>query len=393
MTMAGAIRNPAQKCLDELIAEAEEKQTMAAWRLGDERIRKLLEDFAAKDDWAEYSEEVQYEVQTTLFLPLNSLMWEQEVLIEPELLKSVEKSEDFVDSLPIIFGGKFAPEPWSISERMVELLSTNGESVITVSRSEVTNTPSGVTHISKRCLDQPGGEAEFRSVIEEGLKHEKPRTVFYFTLGQHKGVDPFNRNVVAAQNFATALTELTAKIGTQFKVVITGTDATLPSDHDDSTLEVDDKTYDIPKYKIMIYNFVYAMSKLCQFYIIADAINVMLETRDSKLVDDIAKMKAGVQAAGENGTYDEANGVSLQELDRISAMWPSIVKSLSTHLKVAAGISICYTPLHRQPWTQASFVKSDAESHGSPRGYILQQVIRRMKNAISVDKAARTHFS
>lgn len=396
--------NAAQQCLKGLTEEAASKQTMAAWRLSDDKIKNLLESFAAEQDWTTIDdlESVQKQVQTTLFSPLNKFLWEQERTIEDETTPIA--TVDPENSLHIVFGGKYAPteSAYSISECMINILvSAKCKHIMTVSRSNVDKDklPSCITHVVKQRLDQPGGDKEFQDVMEQGLqqlrttmKESSATVVLYFTLGQHKGVDPFRRNVAAAQNFATALQTFDGDFNIQ--VVMTGTDATLPSTHPDSQLVVQGQTFAVPTYKISAYNFVYAMSKLCQFYIVADAVHEIVKNDEtsgssSSWKEDTAKMKAAVEAAGQDGNYNPAHGMTMEELDRISTNCAVLE---SDHFKIAKGISISYTPLHRIPWTEASFVKSAAEAKGSPRGYILQQVVRRLKNAMSVNKAAGKHF-
>jgi hypothetical protein len=49
-------------------------------------------------------------------------------------------------------------------------------------------------------------------------------------------------------------------------------------------------------------------------------------------------------------------------------------------------ISICYTPLHAKPWTE------QAKSAASPKTYILKQIVRRLKNAVSIEQAVFYRF-
>lgn len=422
-------RNAAQQCLDELVAEAMVQNTMAAWRLQYPGIRDLLEDFAAKQDFMEFSETTAKEVQTSLFSPLNQFLWEQESVLggqeDPSSSFNADNPPIIGTSTIIVFGGKYASPACSIPERMVQLMAEQNDKssdiIITVSRTNISidpkmqNVPSNITHITKQNLDQPGGHVEFEDVIQKldlttaananaNQSQSSSIITMYFTLAQHVGVLPFQRNLQGATNFATALAN-TMSEERLFQVVLTGTDATLPSTHpDSSTMVVVDtangtttttSSYMVPTYKLGVYNFIYAVSKLCQFYIVADAIGTILGKDTTEWKQRIKTMTDCVEAAGDDdGKYYEGTTtmLTIEELDEISIEWNDIEKSLAPYLKVARGISICYTPLHLKPWTTAAFVKCDEESKGSPRGFLLQQVVRRLKNAMSMEKAARLHF-
>jgi len=105
-------------------------------------------------------------------------------------------------------------------------------------------------------------------------------------------------------------------------------------------------------------------------------------------------MKNHIMTVGEDGVYHEEDesGISMEELDLISKRSDKILQMLESHLKVAANISICYTPLHARPWSEMAFVKCEKESDGSPKAYVLQQIVWRLKNAISNEQAAHAHF-
>lgn len=385
---------PAAQHLDGLMQEAQEKNTLAAWRLKNEEAVSIIKDFAQTPDWSSETDigSCEKEVQECLFRPLNRVLWDQERSKDPELETMLPRKEE----LAVVFGGKYSTLPDSISETVVRHLAASCRKVLTVSRSEVVSLPDNVTHIVKQNLDQKdNGVGEFVDVLRAALAAAKGSMMtIYFTLGQHKGFNPFVRNITAAQNFALALRELKDDFSVlAHRIVVTGTDATKASSSPDSTLSVDGCSYNVPTYKIMKYNFVYAMSKLCQLYIIANAVyrNKKNEAIKSSITSRIQQMVHCVAAAGENGNYDENGGITMQELDDISNDWIAVLSELSPHLAVAEGISICYTPLHRTPWTQQALSKSSSENV-SPKAYLIEQVVRRLKNAISVEKAARLHF-
>jgi hypothetical protein len=372
-----------------------------------------------------------------LFSKLNRAMTEQ----EQSLLWPDEDSNACIETTlannqwSIVFGGKWSSNPISISEKLVEALcrqqadpdiATN-KKVVTVSRTAMNDqiSSSKVVHFAKQNLDKVNGDQEFEEimdfVIEAYLKeynnsddrnNKKAPIVFYFTLGQHKGHNPFQRNLVGAQNFAKALQKIykTKLISNKipWKVVVTGTDATLPSTTVDPVIQVNGVTTIIPTYKIMPYNFVYAASKLGQFYTIAAAVEEVTGTStvqrpsyssnnnqlDYGSLKRIAtRLENFVHFAGDNGNYRENDILSDTLLDEIARHWIDVVeKELNDHLSVAKGISICYTPLHRDPWTEAAFSNCDKESNGSPKAYMIQQIVKRFKNATSIDKAVLAHL-
>jgi hypothetical protein len=380
-------------------------------------------------------------------------------------------------SVAVVFGGKYSPSPRSISELLVsKLVATCPRGVITVSRTpleklledaSISALPENVTHIAKQQLDDndngdgdgsgtKGGIYEFSKVLQvaldtffESSSSSKPNNstkdvsntdelVLYFTLGQHKGKNPFVRNIEAAQNFAQALlapenASLLNSSNTpsiQWKVVLTGTDATLPSTHPDGSIQGLNMgggdattTCTVPTYKIMKYNYTYAMSKLGQYYIIANAIAKL--SSKNKLVEECApildKIQRHVRAAGEDGDYHEEDAsmiISLEELDRISThMMDSILPRLQAriqqndddttadascaggYLNIAQGISICYTPLHARPWTEqawnvtaSSSSPTNSSSRDAQKAYVLEQIVKRFKNAISIEQAVANHL-
>ena len=252
--------------------------------------------------------------------------------------------------------------------------------------------------------------------------------VFYFTLGQHKGHNPFVRNLRAAENFAEALqSQMSSPLSSTpnipihhgWRVVLTGTDATLPSTHPDGKISIPtEKTqnkgemfeeFTIPSYKIMKYNYTYAMSKLGQYYIIANAIAkiVVVDMEAEEWIQDmetvIKKIKNHVQAAGEDGNYHEEyeeiiaddvdpqkNRITMAELDRISTKVNTlIIPKLKPYLAIAEGISICYTPLHASPWTEQAIKQEEMD----PKAFVLDQIVKRFKNAVSIENAVISHLS
>jgi hypothetical protein len=137
------------------------------------------------------------------------------------------------------------------------------------------------------------------------------------------------------------------------------------------------------------------MSKLGQLYLVANAVAaIMGESRlDEETLEISSKLEAHVKQAGEDGNYYANTGlVSMEELDMISQRLGVIETTLQANLYIAKGISICYTPLHATPWTEQSFSKCGAESGGSPKAYVLEQIVKRMKNAISIELAANLHL-
>jgi hypothetical protein len=238
------------------------------------------------------------------------------------------------------------------------------------------------------------GENEFAEVLNMARQEWKASyptatLVLYLTLGQHKGKNPFVRNLRVAQNFCVALENTVSASDGRWRVVLTGTDATLPSTHPDTPIRLKDDDISIPTYKIMEYNYVYAMSKLGQYYIVANTIAKLINRNGivSQTASVISKIQEHVETAGEDGDYhSDAAVVSMAELDDISRKSIEIERELKDHFWIARGISICYTPLHAKPWTE------QALNTLSPKANILEQIVRRLKNAISIEQAASCHF-
>ena len=461
-------------------------KTLAHFRLSNLAIMQDLEDFAAspngEDDRSRETNPLLDQV-LGLFQRLNLHMAEQErscptwgdffVASRPKgqkpsssvntnrlSLKIPSKTE-----ISVVFGGKFSKNPASISEQLVSNLVLRSQTVYTVSRSTChkDGLPSNVKHIPKQNLDVTDdasnggistGADEFYDVMymakEEWLMtsssqqptvHPTTTTlVFYFTLGQHKGVNPFIRNLNSAQNFHRALRKLSSSCPEitntsnvtrrNWRIVVTGTDATLPSTHPPSEMTIPVKGNDhgdtimltVPTYKIGANNFVYAMSKLGQHYWIANAVAGLLMVQNCEKGKDqyedivhvtegiFKKIKHHVTDAGEDGAYHGGSSIariSMEELDTISLQMSSLMGGslLRDHFQIAEQISICYTPLHAKPWTKdaiQSTTSKDASISTLPsmsttlissqKAFILEQIVKRFKNAISIESAASSHF-
>ena len=435
----------AQQHLQKLIHDIRNQtpRTLAVWRLSNVRLIEVLEAFAAggaPNTWEELLRETQ-----DLFDRVNSILAKQEedstIFIRERRRPYSKKDSDasLSNQISVVFGGKYAPgTPQSISERLVSKLSEKCPQVWTVSRSQLSYAiPNNIKHVSKQGLDDKDiGKQEFSQVMTDVISDWKSlqaqndansamKLVFYFTLGQHKGENPFARNLTAAENFAEALQSKLSRprvstgstpTNAKWRVVMTGTDATLPTSYADASISLptnytqhEGETIEeitIPSYKIMKYNYTYAMSKLGQYYIIANAIAKLVvpdkETagwiRNMETV--IARIKSHVHAAGEDGNYHEkceettveqqTSHITMVELDRISrGVDEIIVPKLKPHLAIAEGISICYTPLHARPWTEQAMKQKELD----PKAYVLEQIVKRFKNAVSIEHAVISHLS
>ena len=138
--------------------------------------------------------------------------------------------------ISVVFGGKYSKNPASISEQLVSKLVLRSQTVYTVSQRicQDHELPNNVKFIPKQNLDVSDGSSNGSSITstkgaddfydvmsmakEEWLKTSSqqqlgsPSTtmmlVFYFTLGQQKGVNPFVRNINSAENFHRAMQKL-----------------------------------------------------------------------------------------------------------------------------------------------------------------------------------------
>ena len=173
-----------------------------------------------------------------------------------------------------------------------------------------------------------------------------------------------------------------------WRVVLIGTDATLPSTHPDTKLDLGESgEFTIPTYKILKYNYVLP----CPNWVNTTLRPRQLPCNRPDIVEQtavvISKIQEHVQITGEDGTYrKETDIIPMKEFDEISRQVMSIEAELQDHFWIAKGISICYTSLHAKPWTE------QAKSAASPKAYILEQIARRLKNAVSIEQAASCHF-
>lgn len=408
----------AQQQLDTLANQIRQQSphTLAFWRINHQPIFHLLNEFAGTDSQDADQAELLVETQK-LFNGLNSILSEQE-RTDPNYMdyqhqlygaNSVNHTEN---SISVVFGGKLSSaNPQSISETLVARILESARLLYTVSRSPILNETKkvGYHHYAKQNLDNDDhdlGSSEFLEVMEQAKKEwilhrpiSSPPLLFFFTLGQHKGINPFVRNLNAVWNFCLALeTALKDQEDTNWKIVLTGTDATLPSSTEvNSQLSMGEETIVIPTYKISEYNFVYAMSKLGQYYLVMNCISKLVGRDDiSKQTDAIVKrIENSVRAAGENGKYQKPSAdddsITMEELDDYSKQAVAFESQLQNHFMIAKGISICYTPLHAKPWTEQAIASSEGQGL-SPKAFVLEQVVKRLKNAISIDQAVDRHF-
>jgi len=411
--------------LNQLIIDMEQQspKTLASWRLSNEKLVAALRGFAASPAGGGKEEEQKLlcEVLELFRDKMNPLLADQEgksgimlgstpsdFLQKKSVNDSPAAKEAPTEEISVVFGGKHPTAgmlPATISESLVSKLVSRSSHVFTVSRSLIDSSliPTNVTHIVRKGLNSGNidvGAQEFASVMDEALRWREEHggatsssstIVFYFTMGQHKGQNPFVRNIEGAQNFCKAL-EKTVDGKKRWRIVLTGTDATLPSTHPDGKVTPcggGGGELVIPSYKIFAYNYVYAASKLCQYYLVIKTVAQLLGQKD--VVDEtslmVEKLRSYVFSCKEDGVYHpDTARIKMDELDGISKRVVKLSNDLSDHVWIATGISICYTPLHAIPWTQAAMKKD------SPRGDIMEQIVRRLKNAISIDKAADCHF-
>jgi len=483
--------------LDEMMNEIldAKKKTLAYWRVVgvDNKIVQALQEFCNEGDYIlsdDDNDEHRIDDLTSktlvLFNRLNLIMSNQERAVRflpghssicmkssrtdfctkmnrtSLRMSSLGELEGFSEEedrevVAIVFGGKEANPAQSLSEELVETLSTACEHVYTVSRSDVKTKNKKTTHFMNKHLCDAGekGVQGFVEVMEDCIKNhiekreQKPVLAIYFTLGFHKGNDVFNANLRAAENFAEALKKcfpvvndvtpdkksgVMNTIGSRgdikWKVIVTGTDATRPSTTKDTIAEWDgklttspgsdqsDKDIEVeklekkvplivPSYHIHKYNFVYAMSKIGQFYIIGDAVGNLAiskpmfeeqqKNREVNLSETVKKITSFIKGNGESFVYDEKaeKNFPMEDLNKISSDWSKVVlPMISTHLAVATHLSILYTPLHCRSWVVASVksAKDDNDKYdGSVRAHIVSQIVRRLANAISIDMGTRLH--
>ena len=412
---ASDMSTPAMNHLQGQIKD-EKSKGLTAWRLNNKKVRTILEQFCSRRDGVErvnnlsvYQKDIQF-----LFDDLNKAMAEQELMDWP-----TQVTQEAAGGISVIFGGKPALKGNSsrtISEEIIHLvMESKPAQVLTVSRSKISDLdlPKNVSHITKQNLLSDNGVGDFSDVIQTAvMKWEKSSTPtsggaplkMYFTLGHHKGgEDPYKRNLIAATNFATALKQNKKplqKRDCEFRVIITGTDATNPRSFPDYNLKIGKENISCPAYKIWDGNFVYSLSKLCQFYIIAEAIVDIVYGDNSQKSDEVNNMSKRIQTATKtlydainlawgNIKYQDSLGITREQADEISILWNDVEHLLERHLKVARNISIVFTSMHGNAWSQIAHNKLE---DGDPDEFIVKQIISRLKNAISIHKAAVTHF-
>jgi len=440
--------------LEILLSTIRTEGTLAVWRLSNKRLCDTLTEFAVNtndDDDKDYAKLLEHTQE--LFRNVNVILAEQEreykacnfALSFSSRMKPTRK-----DEFSVVFGGKYTDQPGSITETVVSKLVKDNPRVYTVSRSEIPSSalPNNVTHISCKNLFRHGlAKGEMLNVLNTARDEwqrsysESTKLVVYFTLGFYKGENPFVKNMYAAGDFRDALLESFRGLKPHsWRVVFTGTDATRPSTYEDDTFlweenNIVQRSLTIPTYKIMERNYIYAMSKLGQFYLVASAVAQLLKRTDinNKLMPTIKKLQKNVKIAKEgNNSYEYLvlnsvpllkkkktkrmilNGFRLvrllrkskkkrndsvrlskhsntliEDLNTISENIEDIVmdsSSLRDHFMITDGISICYTGLHSKPWTKEAVTTDD------PRFFILKQIVTRLKNAESIEQAAALHF-
>lgn len=226
----------------------------------------------------------------------------------------------------------------------------------------------------------------------------------YFTLGCFKEKEAFKKNMMSAKSFSKALIQTFSEGNKDinWKVVITGTDATLPSTHESITMKWGEHKLEVPTYKISDCNYVYAMSKLGQFYTIANAVSTIHnieQPNNVTMTDIVKKITRHINAAGDIMEYHKGNDaanniIHMADLNEISVLWTNIVQpSIDSHLVVANGLSILYTPLHLH-WVQEAIDecrKHNNKYGGSIKAFITHQVVETMSNAVSISFGADSH--
>jgi len=407
--------------LEDLLSKTKQHQTLAVWRLSDEKLVDTLKLFATdrRDEDSDYTKML--EQTQGLFNRLNPLLAQQEREDEHfsssfSAMESVGKNE-----FSVVFGGKYTLKPKSISETLVAILAHNNSRVYTVSRSPPSpGLPQNLKHFQSENLDSDElGKGEFLKVLNQARdewqeSYYNTTMVIYFTIGFHKGENPYERNIFTARNFGDALVKSFSSIGNNsWRVVVTGTDATRPTTYEDATFRWKGENsinLTVPSYKIHEGNYIYAMSKLGQIYTVASAVAKLSKDRGihKKLKPTIERIEKTVKMVkeGDNsyaylveiskrtgrlrklcGRMKMKDKIYLKtELNGISKYVQQIEESLGKHFLLAEGISICYTSLHSEPWTEKAITTDD------PRYDILRNIITRLKNAISLEHAAALHF-
>mmetsp|Transcript_24526 Transcript_24526/g.35662 ORF Transcript_24526/g.35662 Transcript_24526/m.35662 type:complete len:258 (+) Transcript_24526:47-820(+) len=191
-------------------------RTLAFWRVTYEPIYNVLQAFAATDDKDAGKEKANSQLLLTEFQTfldqLNPLLSQQEKndadyinYKYPARKESSNKNTTGNSKeLSVVFGGKLSDGlPHSISEMLVARLLTVNTYVFTVSRSTISYPlPNNTSHIAKQFLDDDEkGFQDFMDVMKLATTkwNSSENLVFYFTLGQHLGENPFCRNLAAAK--------------------------------------------------------------------------------------------------------------------------------------------------------------------------------------------------
>lgn len=395
----------------------EETKDLRYWRMQDSNIVNALEDFCEEEynDGNEGRDSLKKETQV-LFDNLNRLMdvQEQSVKFFPEqkLIEREIRHGSESEVVSIVLGGKKAVPAESISEKLVDKLAKTCKHVYTVSRSgsEAMDLDPNITHIpSQHLMDGTEASVEgFIDIINLSIdEHFPPHVenkmlVMYFTLGCYLAKEGFQKNIRAAKSFSEALmrTFSVKNKHVDFKVVITGTDAIFPSNHPLTIMEWEEHErkvqLKVPTWKIADDNYVYAMSKLGQFYTLADAISTIHNIKlDINLGDIVERITQHINVAGDVMQYNEnqENVILMSELDKISEGWTDTVQpALNDYLTVANGLSILYTPLHLHFADEAiDECEEDDEYGGSIKAHIVYFLVFFMQNAVSIGFGANSH--
>jgi len=402
----------------------DETKDLRYWRMQDPGIINAFEDFCKEEynDGHDGKDSLMKETQH-FFDDLNRLMDAQErsVRFFPEQ-KRIEREANHgseKEVVSIVLGGKKAVTAQSISEKLVDKLAKTCKHVYTVSRSgsEALDPVTNITHIQSQDLME-GTEASvkcFVDIINKSIDEqfspqssdnkqgdnnvENKMLVMYFTLGCYLGKESFQRNIRAAKSFSEALMQTFSSKNAhiEWKVVITGTDAIFPSTHPVTIMEWEEHTLKVPTWKIAEDNYVYAMSKLGQFYTLANAISTIhnIESDAIDLVDIVERITQHINAAGDVMEYNpnQDNILPMSELDKISKSWTDTVQpALESHLTVANGLSILYTPLHLHFVDEAiDECKENDKYGGSIKAHIMHQLVFFMQNAVSIGFGANSH--
>jgi len=425
----------------------EPNKTLINWRIQDSKISQALLDYCSNDqngldgDDMDESRRKKLLMEETLVLcdRVNRNMADQEHEVsffpgqETKLYCKTECGED--EYVSIVFCGKEAQTPRVLSELLVNRLSEVCLQVYTVSRSTYKPKNQNIKHFQCKNLTDEGkdGVEGFANVIRKCVdeyfpidgtsqtNNKKKKLLIYFTMGFYKRDKALQDNLISAKNLSKALVDVFSnrtngshneENAINWKVIVTGTDATLPSTNTDRVIKWKDvgKTtpYEltVPTYKIGMYNYVYAMSKLGQFFAVADAISSICKSSEDNygqvhetLSRKLDKITEHVNAAGNDSLYHKEgnNIISMSELDTISSTWTNFYRELpviSEHLAIVTDLTIMYTPLHIVPWVEEAITKrhDKDEFKGSMKSRIVSHVLWRFRNAISIELGVLYHL-